>query len=209
MSTSRATVSAELSLGLVGPERTIVPLMAGLHYASADPYAIRMAFHVGTGEPVEWTLARDLLAAALVSRQGIGDVRAWPSAAQDSPAAGGAAGCGSTAETAAGPSLDGREQGEYGLLHIAMSSPFGQAQFQASAAAVAAFLQKTYAIVPAGRESDFMDFDDELTELLSQSLPLLPHRAAPRGRPDISVTSFRIRPPEIYRPNYRCGHGGP
>ena len=40
MSTSRASVSAELSLGLVdgtGPEHAIVPLMAGLHYASADP----------------------------------------------------------------------------------------------------------------------------------------------------------------------------
>jgi Streptomyces sporulation and cell division protein, SsgA len=183
MSTSRTTVSAELSLGLVGPERTIVPVMAGLHYASADPYAIRMAFHVGTGEPVEWTLARDLLAASLVCRQGIGDVRAWPSAAPEGPAPDGPAAGGAEGETAAG------------LLYIAMNSPFGQAQFQASAAAIAAFLQKTYAIVPAGRESDFMDFDDELTELLSQSLT---HRnAGGAGRPDISVTSSRIRPPEM------------
>jgi hypothetical protein len=158
MSTSRASVSAELSLGLVngsGPEHTIMPLMAGLHYASADPYAIRMAFHVGTGEPVEWALSRDLLAAALVSPQGIGDVRAWPSAAPGGPAAGGA-----EEETAAGPQAAR-------VLHLEMSSPFGHAQFQASAAAVAAFLQKTYAIVPAGRESDFLDFDAELTELLS------------------------------------------
>jgi hypothetical protein len=49
-----------------------------------------------------------------------------------------------------------------------MSSPFGHARFQASAAAVAAFLQQAYAIVPAGRETDFLDFDAELTELLSQ-----------------------------------------
>jgi hypothetical protein len=152
MSTSRASVSAELSLGLVGPEHTIVPLMAGLHYASADPYAIRMAFHVGTGEPVEWTLSRDLLAAALVSPQGTGDLRAWPSAAPEDPAAAGA-----------------RQGIAAGLLHLEMSSPFGHARFQASAAAIAGFLQKTYAIVPAGRESDFLDFDDELTELLSQS----------------------------------------
>jgi Streptomyces sporulation and cell division protein, SsgA len=152
MSTSRASVSAELSLGLLGPEHAIVPLMAGLHYASADPYAIRMAFHVGTGEPVEWTLSRDLLAAALVSPQGIGDVRAWPSAAPGGPAAEGA-GKGAAA----------------GLLHLEMSSPFGHARFQACAAAVASFLQKTYAIVPAGYESDFLDFDAELTELLSQA----------------------------------------
>ena len=156
MSASRATVTAELSLGLVGPEDTIVPLMAGLHYASADPYAIRMAFHVGTGEPVEWTLARDLLAAALVSPQGIGDVRAWPSAAHPDPAAGGAPE--GAAAGSPGP----------GLMHLVMSSPFGHAQFQAPAAAIAAFLTRTYALVPAGQESRFLDFDAELTELLSQ-----------------------------------------
>jgi hypothetical protein len=49
-----------------------------------------------------------------------------------------------------------------------VSSPSGHALFQASAAAVAAFLQKTYAIVPAGRESDFLDLDAELAELLGQ-----------------------------------------
>jgi hypothetical protein len=157
MGASHATVTAELSLGLVGPEHTIVPLMAGLHYASADPYAIRMAFHVGTGEPVEWTLARDLLAAALVSPQGIGDVRAWPSAAPADPAAGGAPG-----GAAAGS----------GLMHLVMSSPFGHAQFQAPAAAIAAFLNRTYALVPAGQESRFLDFDAELTDLLgSPELP--------------------------------------
>jgi hypothetical protein len=54
-------------------------------------------------------------------------------------------------------------------MHIAMSSPFGHAQFQAPAQAIAAFLQRTYAVVPAGRESDFIDFDDELAELLGQA----------------------------------------
>jgi hypothetical protein len=73
---SHTAVSAELGLGLVGPERTIVPLMASLSYSCRDPYAVKIAFHVGTDEPVEWTLARDLLAAALHSREGIGDVQA-------------------------------------------------------------------------------------------------------------------------------------
>ena len=59
-SNSRTAVSSELSLGLVGPERTIVPLMASLYYSCHDPYAVKIAFHVGTDEPVEWTLARDL-----------------------------------------------------------------------------------------------------------------------------------------------------
>jgi hypothetical protein len=147
MNKSRVAVSAELSLGLVGPEHTIVPLMASLHYTCQDPYAVKMAFHVGTDEPVQWTLARDLLAAALHSHEGIGDVQAWPSAAPGDPAA---------------------EDGA-GILNLSMTSPYGHAQFEAPAAAVASFLQRTFRIVPAGQESLFIDFDAELAVLLSQA----------------------------------------
>jgi Streptomyces sporulation and cell division protein, SsgA len=147
MNNSRVAVSAELSLGLVGPEHTIVPLMASLHYTCQDPYAVKMAFHVGTDEPVEWTLARDLLAAALHSHEGIGDVQAWPSAAPGDPAA----------------------EDEAGILNLSMTSPYGHAQFEAPAAAVASFLRRTFRIVPAGQESQFIDFDAELAALLSQT----------------------------------------
>src|SRR5260370_35686661 len=129
MSNSRPAVSADLGLGLVGPERTIVPLMASLSYSCQDPYAVKMAFHVGTDEPVEWTLARDLLAAALHSRGGIGDVRAWPSAA---PA--------DHAGTAIGRKI----------LNISMTSPIGPPQFEASAAATQAFLVRPDQPAPGG-----------------------------------------------------------
>jgi len=151
MENSIVAVSAELRLGLIGPEQTVVPLMASLHYTGQDPYAIRIAFHVGTDEPVEWTLARDLLAAAMHSREGIGDVQAWPSAAPEDSAA-----------------EEGTVTGT-GILNIVMTSPFGRAQFEAPAGAVASFLHRTYQIVPVGDESLFMDFDDELNELLSQA----------------------------------------
>jgi hypothetical protein len=151
MENSTVAVSAELRLGLIGPEQTVVPLMASLHYTGQDPYAIRIAFHVGTDEPVEWTLARDLLAAALHSREGIGDVQAWPSAAPEDLAA-----------------EEGIAAGT-GILNIVMTSPFGRAQFEAPAGAVASFLHRTYQIVPVGDEGLFMDFDDELNELLSQA----------------------------------------
>jgi hypothetical protein len=143
----RTAVSAELGLGLVGPDRTIVPLTASLSYSCQDPYAVKMSVHVGTDEPVEWNLARDLLAGALHSHQGVGDVQAWPSAA-------------------VGGRLPGIGQQ---VLNISMTSPFGHAQFEASAAAVAAFLGQTYQVVPDGHESGFMNFDAELTELLSQA----------------------------------------
>ena len=49
------------------------------------------------------------------------------------------------------------------------ASPFGHAQFEASAAAFETFLARTYELVPDGDESEYMDFDAELTELLSQA----------------------------------------
>ena len=153
MSSNCSEISAELGLGLVGPERRIVPLTAGLSYNCADPYAVRMAFDIGTDRPVEWILARDLLAAALHGSEGLGDVRAWPSAASCDPdvvaIGGGAAG--------------------NAILNIAMSSPYGQAQFEVSAKAIEDFLQRTYQLVAAGQESSYLDFDAELTDLLSQA----------------------------------------
>jgi hypothetical protein len=146
-SNSRNAVSAEFGLGFVGPEHTIVPLMASLYYSCNDPYAVKIAFHVGTDEPVEWALSRDLLAGALHSREGIGDVQAWPSAA---PAEG---------EAGLGPKI----------LNISMTSPFGHAQFEASAAAIEAFLTRTYQLVADGQESACLDLDAELAELLSQA----------------------------------------
>ena len=77
---SSTTISAELGLKLVVPQQTIVPLVASMYYSGSDPYAVRMAFHVGTDEPVEWIFARDLLAAGIEARQGEGDVQVWPSA---------------------------------------------------------------------------------------------------------------------------------
>jgi len=151
MNSSRTEVSAELEIGLVAPANTLVPLMAGLAYTSEDPYAVRMAFDVGTDKPVEWILARELLSAALQSPQGIGDVRAWPSAASCDPDDASPAGA------------------RHGILNIAMSSPFGRAQFEVSAPAIDSFLERTYRVVPAGLESGYLDFDAELTELLSQA----------------------------------------
>ena len=153
MSSNCSEISAELSLGLVGPEHAIVPVMAGLSYRCADPYAVQMAFEVGTDEPVKWILARDLLAAALHGSAGLGDVRAWPSAAS----------CDPDAATAGGSAA------EQQILNIAMSSPYGQAQFEVSAKAIEEFLQRTYQLVATGQESSYLNFDAELTELLSQA----------------------------------------
>ena len=137
MINSSTTISAELGLTLIVPEQGTVPLVASLYYSADDPYAVRMAFHVGTDEPVEWIFARELLATGLACPAGEGDVRVWP-----------------------GPPA-GRE-----VLNIALSSPFGQAHFKAPVPAMADFLRLTYDLVAGGREDEFIDVDGELDELL-------------------------------------------
>jgi hypothetical protein len=137
---SSSTISTELGLRLVVPRQTIVPLVASLYYSKEDPYAIRIAFHVGLDEPVEWIFARELLSSGIEGREGLGDVVVWPSAsAADVPG---------------------------DVLNIELSSPFGQAHFEAPIKEISDFLQRTYAIVPAGEETDFVDVESEIAELL-------------------------------------------
>ena len=152
---SSTTISAELGLKLVVPQQTIVPLVASMYYSGGDPYAVRMAFHVGTDEPVEWIFARDLLAAGIESRQGEGDVQVWPSHE-------------SCAETGSVDLTASRETGQK-ILNIELSSPFGQAHFEAPAQAMSAFLRRTFQIVPAGQESSYIDIEAELNDLLRKA----------------------------------------
>ena len=163
MSRSHATASADLAFRLVEPGHPIVPLVGRLQYSCDDPYAIRMAFHVGTDAPVEWFVARELLAAGLKTREGKGDVRAWPSSgvSADPGAAHGPA-----AHPAAGYRPDDPVTG-YEVLNLEIQSPLGHAHFEASAAAVEDFLGRSYKMVPAGEESSFIDLDAELADLLS------------------------------------------
>ena len=155
---SSTTISAELGLRLVVPQQTIVPLVASMYYSGDDPYAVRMAFHVGTDEPVEWIFARDLLAAGIESRQGEGDVQVWPSAMS----------CAETDDLDAirSPQTQGAQGAGGKVLNIELSSPFGQAHFEAPAQAMSAFLRRTYQIVPAGKESGYINIEAELNDLL-------------------------------------------
>jgi sporulation and cell division protein SsgA len=179
------TVSAELGLRLVVPEHGPVPLVASLSYRGDDPYAVRMAFHVGLDEPVEWIFARDLLAAG---RQAGGDgdyggnddreTGRLERRGKDRTGVGGGprqgadiwdrddrcGGCDCAGEGDVQVWLADRTDSE--VLNIALSSPYGEALFEAPAAEVADFIERTYRLVPPGREGDFMDMESELEELL-------------------------------------------
>jgi hypothetical protein len=130
-----AFVDAEVELRLVVPEAGTVPLRVAMRYRADDPFAVTAAFQ-GDGVAIEWVFARDLLRGGLEEPCGEGDVHVWPL----------------------------REDGG-DLVLLSLSSPDGQAVLEAHAAEVRAFLDRTLQLVPAGRESDYVDVDAELAVL--------------------------------------------
>lgn len=135
-----ATVSTELGLRLVMPGANTMPVRTVLRYDIADPYAIQVRFHTGSGhddDSVQWTFARQLLTDGVSGPVGEGDVRVWPS------------------------------DGAGGLcVSLSLSSPSGKALFEMPLRELVDFLSMSYDVVPTGAESDHVDVDDELALLL-------------------------------------------
>jgi Streptomyces sporulation and cell division protein, SsgA len=137
MSTRPDMVNTEIEFRLVvsdGPDRAV---HADLSYAPNDPYAVRVAFHTGSAEIVEWTFARSLLTDGVTHPVGDGDVQVWPVSNTGQP-----------------------------MVFLSLSSPSGQALFEAPLPGVVQFLTQTYTLVPTGCESDFLDVGAELESLL-------------------------------------------
>jgi hypothetical protein len=137
MSTRPDSVTSELELRLVVPGSPSLPVMAELGYDHGDPYAVRVAFHTGGSDVVEWTFARGLLTDGVTHPVGEGDVQVWPSHSAGRP-----------------------------VVCLSLSSPSGRALFEAPLAELVEFLTKTYAVVPTGSESDYVDVEAELALLL-------------------------------------------
>ncbi|HEX3825358.1 MAG TPA: SsgA family sporulation/cell division regulator [Mycobacteriales bacterium] len=140
MSTCPDVVSASVDLRLIVPGGQDRLVRADLSYAPNDPYAVGVAFHTGTPALVEWTFARSLLTEGVTQPAGIGDVQVWST-----------------------------RSGERPRICIALSSPTGRALFDAPLGAIVEFLSETYALVPTGCESEFLDVDAGLAELLGGS----------------------------------------
>ncbi|MFJ9360260.1 SsgA family sporulation/cell division regulator [Streptomyces mirabilis] len=108
-----------------------------LLYEPHDPYAVHIVFYADTDEPVAWALDRDLLAQGTLRPSGEGDVRHWP--------------------THTGPDA---------VLNLVLSPPHGAAHLTASLSVVTHWLERTYHLVPSGREGDGIDLNAELSRLL-------------------------------------------
>lgn len=131
-------VERELELKLIlSPERSI-PVPARLTYRTNDPFAVHIAFHIGSENPVNWTFARELLVEGVFRPCGHGDVRVWPT------------------------KVDGRS-----VVLMALSSPDGDALLEAPTAQVSAWLERTLRAVPPGSEVEQLGIDDGLAELLA------------------------------------------
>jgi hypothetical protein len=137
MSTRPDSVTAEIELRLIVPGSPSLPVRAEIAYDHGDPYAVRVSFHTGGTDVVEWTFARALLTDGVTHPVGEGDVQVWPSHSGGRP-----------------------------VVCISLSSPSGRAMFEAPLAALVEFLTKTYAVVPTGSESDYVDVEAELALLL-------------------------------------------
>lgn len=115
-----------------------VPVPVQLRFAVDDPFAVHLRFTTGPARDVRWVFARDLLTDGLLAPTGDGDVRVRPSA-----------------------------DATRDVVLVELSSPSGHACFEASATAVAAFLDRSFAVVAPGRESEQVDLDAALVALLT------------------------------------------
>lgn len=131
-------VERRLELNLVLSPEHSVPVPARLLYLADDPFAVHVAFHVGSDAPVNWTFARELLIEGVQRPSGHGDVRIWPAKA------------------------DGRD-----VVCLALSSPDGNALVEAPTAPLTTWLDHTLRLVPTGTESERLGLEIGLTRLLT------------------------------------------
>jgi hypothetical protein len=103
---------------------------------------VHVLFHPDgvTGGPVSWSFARDLLVSGLTEATGIGDVRVWPWSSS---------------------------RGD--VVALALSSPDGNALFEVPREILVRFLRRTFAAVPTGEESRYLDVESAVSRLLRQS----------------------------------------
>ncbi|MFD4953454.1 SsgA family sporulation/cell division regulator [Streptomyces sp. NPDC058451] len=125
---------------LVISEVSSLPVPAEFRYRPSDPYAVKVIFHTGAEELVEWVIARETIAAGLRIRAGAGDVQVWPSQASEPDA-----------------------------VCLALTSPEGTALLEAPQAALQTFLRRTNNLVPPGTEGQHIDIDRALDHAFRHS----------------------------------------
>lgn len=135
--TYSGSVTQPISMDAVDADGQTLTLDAELGYYPADPYAVTATFRTPGGDVV-WTFARELLTGGLTAPAGEGDVHVWP--------------C-----------LDAHGRA---VVVVELNSPDGELLVQAPTKDVLRFVNRTLTAVPAGSESDFIDVDLLIHQLL-------------------------------------------
>jgi hypothetical protein len=135
---SAATVTLDVTAELVSIDGDRLPLAAVLSYTVSDPYAVHATFSAPSCPQVSWVFARELLTNDMPGPAGLGDVTVWRSSPEDD--------------------CD---------VYVGLVSPDGEALLHIPGAAIATFLEKTYAQCPPGQEHLHMDLDLEIEHLLA------------------------------------------
>lgn len=107
-------------------------------YDAAEPFAVTIVFHT-RGLELPWTFSREVLMLGQVAPVGDGDVRVWP-----------------------GVDRDGVP-----IVLVKLGSPDGSLVVEAPAVQVRDFLEASVSLVPRGAESDHLDLDRLIEELLT------------------------------------------
>lgn len=131
----------EIPMNLIVSGDKIVKIDTTFDYAAHEPFSVRASFITVDGA-IEWVLSRDLLAQALTEPAGDGDVSAWVE------------GTGSTA-----------------VFCLQLTSPNGQALLETDASLIQDFLDRSYLTVPAGAESNMLNMDSLIAQLLDKEGP--------------------------------------
>ena len=127
-----------LCIPLISGEAGTARLGGELHYDVREPYAVTLRV-LTASRSVDWVFARDLLANGLKRPSGNGDVHVWPCR---------------------------NSRGE-AVAVIELNAPTGRGLLQAPAGAVQAFVTDVFRAVPLGTESDHLDLDALVEQLLS------------------------------------------
>ena len=137
----RELVQAEVLMSFLVSEELSFRIPVELRYETADPYAVRMTFHLPGDAPVTWAFGRELLVDGINEPSGDGDVYISPTQPE-----------------------------ELSDVHIRLQVGAEHALFRVSAPPLVAFLDRTDRLVPLGQEMALGDFETDLEETLGRIL---------------------------------------
>ncbi|MFH8491001.1 SsgA family sporulation/cell division regulator [Streptomyces longisporoflavus] len=134
------SVRCTVTVYVGGPDKPPAPLPAQLHYDLTDPCAVRLSLGAPLTRPVDWVFARSLLAEGRQLPTGIGDVQVTPVNTSRPP-----------------------------RVRLDLRTAAGAAVIEIAATDVTAFLEQSFAVVPPGAESAYIDLDRAVAEVTGQS----------------------------------------